>query len=94
MYYLLKVSFLVWLMHPYTQGAAYLYNTYLHAAFKRYSQLIDSVLARLSTGAASAGAVATRIAAAAANETERPAAPAAPAFDPSRIFGQHNGRSE
>lgn len=85
-------------MHPSTRGAQTIYDSYLHAAFTRYSQMIDSLLARLSTGAATASVVAGRMAGAAINEANKAAVAnalplATPAFDPHAMFGAHN-RSE
>jgi hypothetical protein len=102
-YYLLKVSFLVWLMHPYTKGAQYLYDNHLHAVFAKYSGVVDGLLARLTTGASTAGVVAGRVAGVVLSEANRaaaasaaasaPAAKPAATFDPAQMFGSHN-RSE
>ena len=92
----MKVSFLVWLMHPYSKGAQYLYENHLHALFAKYSGPVDSLLARLSSGASSAGVVAGRVAGAVISEANKAAAaapPAAAAFEPAQMFGSHN-RSE
>ena len=61
-------------MHPSTKGAQYLYDSHLHALFARYSGAIDYGLARLSTGAGTAGAVAGRVANVVLSEASRAAA--------------------
>jgi hypothetical protein len=89
-------------MHPYSKGAQVLYDNHLHALFARYSGVVDGLLARLTTGAASAGAVAGRMAGAALSEANKAAAasatgaaplPPAAGFNPAQMFGSHN-RSE
>ena len=40
-YFFLKVSFMVWLFHPKTMGALWLYNNYMQAYVKKYRSQIE-----------------------------------------------------
>ena len=43
-YFFLKMAFMVWLFHPKTMGALWLYNNYLQAYVKKYrSQIEESI---------------------------------------------------
>ena len=40
-YFFLKVAFMVWLFHPKTMGALWLYNNYMQAYVKKYRSQIE-----------------------------------------------------
>jgi receptor expression-enhancing protein 5/6 len=46
-YYAAKFFFLLWAMHPVTQGASYVYHGILEPIFKRYENSIDAHLKRM-----------------------------------------------
>ncbi len=97
-YYIIKLIFLVYLMHPYTRGAFHIYNRYLQSPFAQYSTFIDRQLARLDRGTASVTAAAGRAAGVIASasgglerEDNRSPGSGAEAVDPRNIFGpQHS----
>lgn len=42
-YYVLKVASLIWLFHPGTQGALWMYNNYIQPTWKEYEEKIAQV---------------------------------------------------
>ena len=41
-YYVLKVGSLIWLFHPATEGATYVYYNYVQPTWKQYESQIDA----------------------------------------------------
>lgn len=82
-YWFAKIGFLVWLMHPTTNGATRLYRLYLAELFRRYTGIVDQALASLFSVGASAANVASVAAARASGALAEGAggAPAAGAAD-------------
>ena len=42
-YYVLKVATLIWLFHPATQGATFVYNNYIQPTWKEYEGQLEEV---------------------------------------------------
>ncbi len=94
-YFIAKIGFLVWLMHPSTNGASRLYRLYLSDVFRRYTGIVDQALASLFSVGASAASVASVAAAKASGALAEGAGAAAAAdarpkpllADPRALFG-------
>jgi receptor expression-enhancing protein 5/6 len=52
-YYAFKLAFLVYLMHPQTRGAEFLYNSFLRDFLKKNESRIDDAINRAGRGASS-----------------------------------------
>ena len=46
-YYVLKVAMLIWMFHPQTQGALYLYNNFIQPFVKKYESQIDEIAKKI-----------------------------------------------
>ena len=101
-YYTLKIGFLIWLQHPSSRGAEYLYRNVLRAPFLRVNVAIETFIAdaggggglsaasqRLLSRDAGAAAAAATTGARQGGAVQRGAASAAP--DPALIFGEQHG---
>lgn len=94
-YWLAKIAFLVWLMHPATHGASTLYRAYLAEFFKKYTGIVDAALTSLFTVGASAASAASVAAARASGALAEGAGVADPSsarpkpllLDPKALFG-------
>ena len=42
-YYVLKVTMLIWMFHPQTQGALFIYNNFILPTIKKYQSQIDQI---------------------------------------------------
>jgi hypothetical protein len=102
-YYTLKIFFLVWLQHPSTRGAEYLYRNFLRAQFLRLGALFENFVTDPSrvgglsaTGARMVGRDGLGAASAMAATSGRPPLTAvsrgAPSTaDPALLFGEGAG---
>jgi len=81
-YWLAKIAFLVWLMHPATNGASRLYRLYLADLFRKYTGVVDQALSSLFSVGASAASVASVAAAKASGALAEGAVAAAAAEGP------------
>ena len=55
-YYEIKILFILWLILPQTQGATYLYNTFVDPTLTRHEKEIDSTLGMAQEKATNTGA--------------------------------------
>ena len=59
-YYVFKLAFLIFMMHPSTRGAEFLYNSFLREALRKNESRIDEAIQRAGKGAHKVGGEAVK----------------------------------